>query len=510
MKLSTKLLLGGLFAACAFSTDTFGQNPNGNARMFPYELNLSTTVKSPYIKDIIGTNAPTGSERYTTNGLVLTKAVKSSTSGFTLDGIPFSSANGIEVEFEYAMYDGVKYFGNYGDGISFFLYDGTSPASVGAFGAGLGYSYKDVLYGYGYNVIQGMQGAYLGIGVDTYGNFKRHFSSRDEVREGIFLSPGQTYRNNGFNHITIRGANQQGNNMKGYPVLFTTQLDNLSSGSNDNGITTSYLNTANGLYTHSKNLQSTPINLRPNKDGYGNIMYNRIKLILIPNEAGTSTYITVIVRDQNNTNQVVSNFEYPNSFKAPYYDGTIYDFVTKLPSTFKIGFAGSTGSATQSNVIKWVKVSLPYGPQPQPDYASYCIGSIDKSVVLYPFRNDVFYNGKIANPTPGNDSTHIDFSSFRFENSKGFALDPSNPYSYKTAAGQWNYNPNTQAVTFTLLDQNADNTDNIIYYSAYGTNVNGGPFKNEYYRSAPTAIIVHSDICKVPVNPSLKTKNKIN
>lgn len=508
MKLTTKLLVGSLFAACAFSTPSLGQNPNGNARMFPYELNLGTTVKSPYIKDIIGTNSPIGAERYTANGLVLTKAINSSTSGFTLDEIPFSSANGIEVEFEYAMYDGTPYAGNYGDGISFFLYDGSYPATVGAYGAGLGYSYKEVQKGYESPEIPGMEGAYLGIGVDTYGNFKRHFGTPTEIREGIFLNQGETYRNNGFNHLTIRGANQQGNNMKGYPVLFTTQLDNLSTGSTDNGYTTSYLNTASGTYRQSQTVQSPSITMRPNKDAYGNILYNTIKLILIPNAAGTSTYISVIAQDQNHSNQVLTNFEYPNTFKAPYWDGTVYDFVTHLPSTFKIGFAGSTGLASQANVIKRVKVSLPYGPQPQPDYAAYCIGSTDKTVVLYPFRNDVFYTGKIANPTPGNDSTHIDYTSFRFEDAKGFALDASNPYTYKTAKGQWNYNPNTQAVTFTLLDQNADNVDNTIYYSAYGTNVNGGPFHNEYYRSAPTAITVHTAICTVPVNPSLRTKRK--
>jgi hypothetical protein len=84
--------------------------------------------------------------------LRLTETVKSQ-KGMALYDTDFLPAEGLQVTFEYATYGGAG-----ADGIAFFLIDGsTASPALGDQGGGLGY--------------KGMVGAYVGIGLDEYGNF---------------------------------------------------------------------------------------------------------------------------------------------------------------------------------------------------------------------------------------------------------------------------------------------------------------------------------------------------
>ncbi|MBB5868450.1 putative repeat protein (TIGR01451 family) [Allocatelliglobosispora scoriae] len=69
----------------------------------------------------------------------------------------FSTELGVNVEFEYATWGGIDLGGHRADGFSFFLMDGTFPPSIGQSGGGLGYT--------------GIQGGYVGVGFDEFGNF---------------------------------------------------------------------------------------------------------------------------------------------------------------------------------------------------------------------------------------------------------------------------------------------------------------------------------------------------
>jgi len=71
----------------------------------------------------------------------------------------FSSANAtIYASFEYASWGG-----NGADGMTFFLFDGSQTFGVGANGGSLGYAQK--------TGVNGLNGGYLGVAIDEYGNF---------------------------------------------------------------------------------------------------------------------------------------------------------------------------------------------------------------------------------------------------------------------------------------------------------------------------------------------------
>ncbi len=87
----------------------------------------------------------------------------------------FTSANATV----YAKFDFASYGGTGADGLTFFLFDGSKSFNVGAYGGSIGYAQKTVAGGGGAN-INGMNGGYLGVALDEYGNF----SSASEGRVG--------------------------------------------------------------------------------------------------------------------------------------------------------------------------------------------------------------------------------------------------------------------------------------------------------------------------------------
>ncbi|MGH8158330.1 MAG: PilC/PilY family type IV pilus protein [Rhodanobacter sp.] len=90
----------------------------------------------------------------------------------------FSSSQGLQVTFTTYTYGGDS--GGTGkdgaDGIGFYLLNGTQTPNIGAFGGSLGYSCSN-----SNNPHDGMAGAYLGLGMDEYGNF---LNSADNTATG--------------------------------------------------------------------------------------------------------------------------------------------------------------------------------------------------------------------------------------------------------------------------------------------------------------------------------------
>ena len=92
----------------------------------------------------------------------------------------FSSAGAtVYATFSYQMYGGSNGTTLGGDGLTFFLYDASKTLSVGAYGGSLGYAQKTLAGGGGAD-INGLNGGYLAVGLDAYGNF----SSGSEGRVG--------------------------------------------------------------------------------------------------------------------------------------------------------------------------------------------------------------------------------------------------------------------------------------------------------------------------------------
>ena len=81
----------------------------------------------------------------------------------------FPSNQGIQVTFVSYTYGGDNSGGHGADGIGFYILNGTQSPNIGAWGGSLGYSCSNTNPPY-----NGMMGAYLGLGIDEYGNFLNH------------------------------------------------------------------------------------------------------------------------------------------------------------------------------------------------------------------------------------------------------------------------------------------------------------------------------------------------
>lgn len=472
-------------------------------RTFPYFLPLTGTSKPAEILEGNTMNAPTGTNRYTKDGLVITDdKTNHERSGFALNQIQFASNFGIIVEFEYAMFGGTT---NPGDGMSFFLFDASKSFALGYAGSALGYVYS--INPNGPNYIpgtantKGVPGGFLSVGLDAWGDNKLKISGTNQKMEGIPKNR-QDFNNDGKEHITIRGGvNTNNNNGLGYPVLYTTATKKVGSSS----LPTAASRDSNGNYILRNDIAtSDPFDLRTSKAANGTIEYNKIKIILLPTSYG-SILINMYVTSKGKERLVVNNLEYHLSSKSPDYNGNIYTSTTTYPSFLKLGFAGSTGEYRQNQIVKNIKVNLPYAPETKEDSGSIELSRYSsnkgKKINIAPFTNDAFYKGAIgSNPTKGNNTTFIDSKSFHFEDSRGNILgnigSDGSAYYYEAGVGNWDYNPVTRQVSLTLSEDfyGTDTSPRTfsIYYSAKGTSNDGGPFNDEYYRSEPTLIKVNA------------------
>jgi len=130
--------------------------------------------------------------------------------GYAFYDQPLSTEKGLAFSFNY-----VSWGGNGADGITFFLVDGKTTAedfSPGGVGGSLGYAPR-------YKVDEGMTNAYVGVGLDEFGNF----SSPTEGRNG---GPGRT-----ADAVTIRAG---GDGFEGYE--YVTGTDKLSEGIDKTGV----------------------------------------------------------------------------------------------------------------------------------------------------------------------------------------------------------------------------------------------------------------------------------
>ncbi len=118
--------------------------------------------------------------------------------GAIVSNFTFPTNEGLQVTWTTVTYGGDGYANSAGaasgaDGISFFLSDGSQPATVGASGGSLGYSCSNQS---GNATWDGVQGGYLGIGIDEFGNFSNKGDNTSTPATGG-ATPGQ---------IVVRGS----------------------------------------------------------------------------------------------------------------------------------------------------------------------------------------------------------------------------------------------------------------------------------------------------------------
>ena len=216
--------------------------------------------------------------------LQLTSAINDET-GFIIYDFPVRSDAGLEVEFDFHAYNGTG-----ADGFSFFLIDGeASPQTSGGFGGSLGYAPRSD------RNLPGLEGGYLGIGFDEFGNFANGTEGRVG---GVGRTPDA---------VTLRGSEAQN-----YEFLTTTgRLDgeiDVPSATNRQEAT-------------------RKVEILLSQDGVLSISLDLdLNGTLEPNET------------------VISNFDVRQA------NGGVF------PDTFKFGFAASTGRQTNIHEISNLQV----------------------------------------------------------------------------------------------------------------------------------------------------------
>jgi type IV pilus assembly protein PilY1 len=135
------------------------------------------------------------------------------TTGALISNFIFPTTQGIQVTWTSVTYGGGG--GTGADGMTFFLADGgtdsahQNPVTVGATGGSLGYSCSN-----GNPVADGLYGAYLGIGIDEFGNFS---SASDNTSTGPGAHAGRiSVRGSGSTNWTWLNAN--------YPAYYPSSL----------------------------------------------------------------------------------------------------------------------------------------------------------------------------------------------------------------------------------------------------------------------------------------------
>jgi len=446
-----------------------------------------------------------GNASHTSTGVQLTPANSGQFGGLFINGRTFTSVNGLHVEFEYDMKNGTPFNGTYGDGLSFFLYDGavTNP-TIGAPGAGIGYSYNRTKDQFAPQRKAGLSGAYLGIALDEFGNFKSKRFQGDSRVNGI---QGVTW-SQGTSHVTLRGAiganisssTGLGLGYTGYPVLATRST--LS-----NSGTVGRILQADRSYLATSNLLTSVFDLRNNAGEF-----RKVYLDLIPHFTSPTTTDGFDIKVDIQTTQagtpvnVINYYHYKTS--VPYTENAnpqISDFNNSdiegtatnqtlnatVPAVLKLGFAASTGAAFQQHIIRNVKLTLPYAAVANNDVTSTCKF---QPVTIPVFSNDIAYNGPISITTPPTASnTNIDYSTFSFTKSSDTDLTL---YRKKvTPQGTWTYNKSTGIVTFNPSSGFTGTA--TMTYTIKGKTVKDSsgkiiePYGDTAYRSTPATITVN-------------------
>ncbi|MBW4659247.1 MAG: DUF4347 domain-containing protein [Drouetiella hepatica Uher 2000/2452] len=230
------------------------------------------------------------------NGALRLTGVANDQATFAIYDRPLSQADGLTITFDSYAYGGTSFNGSNGDGISFFLVDGSTNATpistAGAFGGSLGYAQKQV------QGIPGIVGGYLGVGYDEFGNYSTSIEDTSLQRPtpaGVATPVRDS--------IAVRGSAASQYAFLGGTSTLDIGVDNPTATTRDAA------------------QRRTRIDLSP-------------------------TGILTVRVDLNSDNDFADQGEVViNNLDVTPINGA-------LPSSFKIGFAGSTGAATNIHEVR--------------------------------------------------------------------------------------------------------------------------------------------------------------
>lgn len=205
----TKLMcfLAGLLVCSTVNADTYTDNFSSKAAALQWKaLNDACLTAGDGSGSIpaCGTSMIAALDADGSGALRLTPA-KTNQTGAILSNFTFPSTQGLQVTFTTYTYggsaDGIAKNG--ADGISFLLTDGTAtaPTVAGGLGGSMGYSCSN-----GNGTYEGLANAYLGLGIDEYGNF---LNSGDNTSTGVYNT------NNTANGTSANGSNGYSSDVNG-------------------------------------------------------------------------------------------------------------------------------------------------------------------------------------------------------------------------------------------------------------------------------------------------------
>lgn len=267
------------------------------------------------------------------NKLMLTNKSGNVAAGITLSGNFPSNNNLVEIEFENNAYGGSG-----ADGATVILSDGNVTPIVGGFGGSLGYAPKSSTLGFA--------GAWLGFGLDEFGNFAK---DADGNKGRGCVSP---YVGTSFveDSVTIRGRGDS-NRLDGY--CFIANSGNL--------------------------LTETGVGI---DDKASAIPAPKSKYKFVIDTRSSETKITVL-RDSGSGYVILPNMDEVNATQS-----------ASAPPSFRLSFTGSTGGANNYHSFDDLKIKAlscgTLGEEPDPEQAQFDAWNTDTDFT------DRFISTKIA------------------------------------------------------------------------------------------------------------------
>lgn len=238
----------------------------------------------------------TDAGKYHAGGVVYNKALR--------------NEGGIEVTF--AQY---QYGGTGADGISFFIVDGEADLQdVGAYGGSLGYAQIQS----GQGDLPGVEGGYVGLGLDAWGNFSADTEGRGTGCPEDSRAPEhlRITGNRAPDNVAVRGP---GEGMQGYCLLATTATDEqIGTDGNADLFGTNFPESLEmGTLAEAK----------------------RLVKLKITHDATPTVTVDIDFLSGDGWHRVLETH-------VPH----------EAPDTFKFGFASSTGGATDVHLIRHLRV----------------------------------------------------------------------------------------------------------------------------------------------------------
>ncbi|UOO88274.1 hypothetical protein LVJ82_12415 [Vitreoscilla massiliensis] len=269
-------------------------------------------------------------------------------SGGIVSDFTFATDEGVEISFTTYTYGGTG-----ADGMSFALIDGAAPITLGGLGGALGYSCPAT----GYNERgSGMRGAYLGVGIDEWGNF---LNRNDNSGNGPFGNTNAGY-------IGIRGKGDI--NLEYLNTLDRSFFPLNSIGENRSVSLCKDGRVSGSGKTHT--LASLQV------DNYKVIDYVKLPSNMpIGSKANNRSQAIPINYRLKITSEGLLSFWWSyngGAYQPLLIDKNIISSNGKLPSSFRFAFAGATGGSTNNHEVTCFKaapanLSIGTSPSNTPD-----------------------------------------------------------------------------------------------------------------------------------------------